>query len=158
VLTLDPPADAAPTLVIAIGNPSRGDDALGPAAAERLTAFALPGVEVLTDFQLQVEHALDLLGRRRVVFIDASVGIDAPFALTPLAPAAEAGVSTHALAPAAVLHSFCALTGKPAPEAWMLAIRGQAFDLGAPMSDTAQHHLALALEALIAHLAQAPAR
>ena len=54
----------APRLVIGIGNPSRGDDAIGPLAVERLEALALPGVELLTDFQLQVEHALDLIGRR----------------------------------------------------------------------------------------------
>lgn len=148
MLTLDPPADTAPLLVIAIGNPSRGDDALGPAAAERLAALALPGVEVLTDFQLQVEHALDLLGRRLVVFIDASVDIDTPFTLAPLAPAPASGVSTHALAPSAVLHGYQALTGRPAPEAWLLAIRGHDFALGAAMSDAAQRNLADALDAL----------
>jgi len=61
MLSLQPPPDAAPVLVLAVGNPSRGDDALGPLAAQRLAALELSGVEVLTDFQLQVEHALDLL-------------------------------------------------------------------------------------------------
>jgi len=75
--------------VLAVGNPSRGDDALGPLAAERLAALALPGVEVLTDFQLQVEHALDLLGRRLIVFVDAAASGAAPFELRPLAPAAQ---------------------------------------------------------------------
>lgn len=148
MLTLDPPANAAPTLVIAIGNPSRGDDALGPQAAEQLATLGLPGVEVMTDFQLQVEHALDLLGRRRVVFIDASVGIDTPFALTRLAPAPADGVSTHALAPSAVLHGYHALTGQAGPEAWLLAIRGHRFELGEGLSEAAQRHLALALDAL----------
>lgn len=63
----------APILIIGIGNPSRGDDALGPLAIERLEALDLAGVELLTDFQLQVEYALDLAGRRRVIFVDASV-------------------------------------------------------------------------------------
>jgi hypothetical protein len=48
-----------PILVFAWGNPSRGDDALGPLFAERIEALGLPGVECLTDFQLQVEHALE---------------------------------------------------------------------------------------------------
>ena len=48
-------------LVFGWGNPSRGDDALGPLFVDAVEAMKLPGVECLTDFQLQVEHALDLL-------------------------------------------------------------------------------------------------
>ena len=40
----------APTLVFAVGNPSRGDDAVGPLLAEKLAAADVPGVEVLVDF------------------------------------------------------------------------------------------------------------
>jgi len=68
----------APVLVLAVGNPSRGDDALGPELAARLEAAALPGVEVIVEFQLQVENALDLVGRERVIFIDAGTGTPAP--------------------------------------------------------------------------------
>ena len=75
MLSLQPRADVAPTLVIAIGNPSRGDDALGPLAGQRLAAMRLRDVEVLTEFQLQVEHALDLLGRRRVVWWCLMIGV-----------------------------------------------------------------------------------
>ncbi len=53
-----------PTLVFACGNPSRGDDALGPELLRVLeqscASGELSGIELLTDFQLQVEHALDL--------------------------------------------------------------------------------------------------
>jgi hydrogenase maturation protease len=66
----------APLLVIGIGNPSRGDDALGPLFIERVEILladelARGQIELLTDFQLQLEHALDLAGRARVVFVDA---------------------------------------------------------------------------------------
>ena len=70
----------ASLLIFAYGNPSRGDDALGPLLLERLQALNLPHVETLTDFQLQVEHAYDLQGRERVLFIDASVSCTAPYA------------------------------------------------------------------------------
>jgi len=58
----------APILVFGYGNPSRGDDALGPEFVRRLEAccadaIACGALEVLTDFQLQVEHALDLQER-----------------------------------------------------------------------------------------------
>jgi len=155
MLSLRPRPGVAPVLVIAIGNPSRGDDALGPLAASRLEAMRLAGVEVLTDFQLQVEHALDLLGRRRVLFIDAA--IDGPaFALQPLAPVAAPGASTHRLPPQAVLAAYVQLTGAP-PPAQLLAIRGESFELGAPLSEPAQARLEAALAACAPLLRAAPA-
>ena len=53
-MSLNPAAENAPAplLVIGIGNPSRGDDAIGPLAIERLGALGLPDTELLTDFQL----------------------------------------------------------------------------------------------------------
>ncbi len=85
-------ARPAGVLVVGVGNPSRGDDALGPAFVERAGAalaaeVARGELELLTDFQLQVEHALDLQGRARVVFVDASVSAAAPFAYAAVAPA-----------------------------------------------------------------------
>jgi hydrogenase maturation protease len=141
-----------PVLVIGIGNPSRGDDAIGPLAIERLEAMALPGVELLTDFQLQVEHALDLVGRSEVVFVDATVAGEGPFSLEPVAPAADQSATTHALAPAAVLHVYRQYTEARMPEARILAVRGFEFELGAPLSDAAARNLDAALEALLAHL------
>ncbi|MBI2390326.1 MAG: hydrogenase maturation protease [Deltaproteobacteria bacterium] len=139
----------APTLVIGVGNPSRGDDALGPAfvdrAAEELRTFVEGGhLELLTDFQLQVEHALDLIGRARVVFVDALVGGDAPFVWRRVEPARDTTVSTHAMSPAAVLDAHRTVLGDP-PEAWVLAIRGERFELGEGLSGVAAGNLESAL-------------
>lgn len=142
----------APLLVIGIGNPSRGDDAIGPLVIERLEAMDLPGVELLTDFQLQVEHALDLLGRREVVFVDATVAGDGPFSFEPVAPVPNLSASTHALAPAAVLDVYRRYTDEPLPAARILAVRGHEFELGASLSEAAARNLAAALEVLVAHL------
>jgi hydrogenase maturation protease len=149
MLSLQPAAGAAPLLVLAVGNPSRGDDALGPLAARELEAMALPGVEVLTDFQLQVEHALDLLGRRGVVFIDAAAGGEAPFALTTVHAAADASHSTHSLSPAAVLEAYRKLVAGQPPPATLLAIRGYGFELGKPLSGAAAGNLRAAMQALM---------
>ena len=70
------PAVALPVVVFAVGNPSRGDDALGPLLAERIEA-AFPDIVVISDFQLQIEHALDLVGAELILFIDACVGFEA---------------------------------------------------------------------------------
>lgn len=130
-------ARVPPLLVLAWGNPSRGDDALGPLLAERLLVHAeaapLTGrVEVLTDFQLQVEHALDLVGRERVLFVDAALDLAEPFAVRPLQPARGGGLGSHALAPEAVLQVYQDLHGYAPPPATLLAIRASRFELGAP--------------------------
>ena len=55
----------AGVVVLASGNRSRGDDAVGPLLLERLAAWlAAEGrsgeFELFDDYQLQIEHALDL--------------------------------------------------------------------------------------------------
>lgn len=149
MLSFTPAPDTAPILLLAVGNASRGDDALGPLLAERIEALRLPGVEVQIEYQLQIEHALDLLGRRAVLFIDASVAAPAPYALTELRPARDASFSTHALSPAAVLQSYRDTVGEVPPPAWQLAIRGEAFELGEPLSASAAANLEAALVAAI---------
>jgi hydrogenase maturation protease len=131
----------APTLVLAVGNPSRGDDALGPALAERLEALALPGVEVLVDFQLQVEHSMDLLGRELVVFVDAGAGTPAPYELRAARPADALTHTSHALAPEAVLAAYRRVHGSEPPHALVLCVRGESFELGEPLSAAAAAHL-----------------
>jgi hydrogenase maturation protease len=138
----------APHLVLAWGNRSRGDDALGPLFAEQLRQAWGPrdDVEFLEDYQLQVEHALDLVGRKQVLFVDASVAALAPFELsTPLAQR-DGSFTSHAMSPQAVLQVFEALQGHAPPPCTLLAIRGESFALGAEPTAAARAHLALALE------------
>ncbi len=129
-----------PILIIGIGNPSRGDDALGPLLIERLQALQLPDVELLTDFQLQVEFALDLQGRQQVVFVDASISVAAPFTFTPVYAAEDTSYSSHALSPGAVLHAYRKLLHEP-PAAAILAIHGETFELGEGLSTNAAANL-----------------
>jgi hydrogenase maturation protease len=134
----------APILIIGIGNPSRGDDALGPLLIERLEAHPLPGVDLLSDFQLQVEYTLDLQGRRQVVFVDASLEAPAPFSFSAAVAAVDASYSSHELSPGALLHAYRKLFGE-APPAFVLALRGQAFELGEGLSEAASANLEAAL-------------
>jgi hydrogenase maturation protease len=142
----------APILIIGIGNPSRGDDALGPLLIERLAALHLPDVELLTDFQLQVEFALDLQGRQRVIFVDASLTAPPPFSFTPVVAEKDASYSSHALSPGAVLHAYQKLFDEP-PPAYVLAIRGESFELGEDLSAAATANLAAALAGFLEHYA-----
>ena len=135
----------APVLIFGWGNPSRGDDALGPLFIDRIAALQLPGVECLTDFQLQVEHALDLEGRRRILFVDASLDAPAPFSVKLLEAARDASFTTHAMTPEAVMHVYVELHNEAPPPCTLLAIRGERFELGEAISATAASHLDAAL-------------
>jgi hydrogenase maturation protease len=130
-----------PDLIFTWGNPSRGDDALGPALYELLQNADLDGVDLLTDFQLQIEHATDLEGRKRVLFVDASTTASAPFELSRLQPERDASYTTHAMSPQALLSVYRQVYGCPSPPAWLLSIRGYEFGLGLPLSSAASEHL-----------------
>jgi hydrogenase maturation protease len=143
------PGGRAPVLVLAVGNPSRGDDAIGPELAARLEARRLPDVEVISEFQLQVENALDLLGRERVIFVDAGTGTPQPFELRRIAPAPEFLHTSHALAPEAVLATYERVQGAVAPEAWVLCIPGESFELGGALSEAAAVRLEAAWPRLV---------
>ena len=138
------------------GNPSRGDDALGPLLLERAEAWLAgqPGlaVEPVADFQLQIEHALDLQGRDLALFLDADVACPTPFALRRAVPSQDASYSTHELSPEAVLQVYRDVTGQDPPPAYILSLRGERFELGELLSPAAARHLEAAwafLQALL---------
>ena len=142
----------APLLVFGWGNRSRGDDALGPLFVEQLgavmaDAVARGEIELMDDYQLQPEHALDLVGRQRVLFVDASLNCAAPFEVTALqADTAPASVTTHALSPQALLQVYRRLHDARPPACTLLALRGQAFELGEPPGAAALENLRKALD------------
>lgn len=137
------PTRVAPVLVLAWGNPSRGDDALGPLCLQRLHSQLADDarVEFIEDFQLQVEHTLDLLGREQVLFVDASLQGSGPFSATPLQPRHDPSYTSHALSPQALLQVFVQVQQTPPPPCTLLAIRGERFELGEPLSESAARHL-----------------
>jgi hydrogenase maturation protease len=137
----------APLLVFGWGNLSRGDDALGPLFIEEVRAAwaAERGVECLEDYQLQIEHALDLVGRQRVLFVDASRTCQAPFEVTPLRAVQDASFTTHSMSPQALMQVYQQLRGEVPPPCTLLAIRGERFELGEAPSAEALVNLAAAL-------------
>jgi hydrogenase maturation protease len=136
-----------PLLVFGWGNRSRGDDALGPMCVEQLRALSGGGgeVEYLDDYQLMIEHALDLVGRRRVLFIDASLSACAPFEAGTVSAARMCRLDSHALPPEALLQVYRELQREAPPPCTLLAIRGERFELGVPPSAAALDHLQAAV-------------
>jgi hydrogenase maturation protease len=139
----------APVLVLGWGNLSRGDDALGPlcvaALRDTLPAHLIDQVEFLEDYQLQIEFALDLVGRERILFVDASLACAEPFEVHTALPRRDSSISSHALSPEALLQVFVDLQGHAPAPASVLAIRGESFALGEPMTAAAQANLVAAV-------------
>ena len=138
-----------PTLIIGIGNPSRGDDALGPLMIDRLSRAALTDTTLLTDFQLQVEYVLDLHACDRVIFVDASMQASEPFDYFELGACRTGAYSTHAMPPEDLLHAYRLHYLQEPPKAHMLAIRGYRFELGEGLDLRAENNLSMAEKFLL---------
>ncbi len=116
------------------GNESRGDDGLGPLLLARVEAAGWSDVATIEDYQLQIEHALDLEDCDCALFVDAGKNTPAPFSFRALAPRRDMTHTTHALAPEAVLDVYAQIKGRPPPPAFALLVRGESFELGEGLS------------------------
>ena len=131
-----------PILVFGYGNLSRGDDAAGPLFLEYLEQQTdLSRIELQTDFQLHIEHALDLQGRELVIFVDASAAEDHAFAFKRLQPCQDNSYTSHAMSPAALLQVFKTVTGQTPPPSYLLSIKAESFELGEDIGKTTKENL-----------------
>ena len=151
---------SAPVVIFAVGNPSRGDDAIGPECYGRLEKWLKnenlgEQFELIEDFQLQIEHALDLQGRQLALFIDAGIDTLAPFAFARIFPSTAVAHTSHALSPQTVLQVFRQTEGAEPPPAFVLCVRGERFELGEGLSAAAEQHLASAF-ALLTQICRQP--
>ncbi|HUN67615.1 MAG TPA: hydrogenase maturation protease [Burkholderiales bacterium] len=142
-------------VVFAIGNRSRGDDAIGPLLLERLAPWLAAesragDFDLIEDYQLQIEHALDLQGRRLALFIDAGCATAAPLAFFAIgAMRAPAVRGTHQLPPQGVLEVYRQVTLAEPPPSFVLCVRGERFELGEGLSGAAQAHVEAAWQHLM---------
>lgn len=143
-------------LILGIGNPGRGDDGLGPAfvnAVQVLTEAnhrphkeCFDRVRLQENYQLCVEDALLLCECRTVLFVDACLQGEEPFTFTPLFPTHPSNLGSHHLSPEQLLALTDVLYGHQ-PEAWVLAIRGYAFErFEECLSEPARYNLKRAFE------------
>ena len=128
-------------VVFGWGNDARGDDGLGPLLLARVARAAWPDVTTVEDFQLQIEHALDLDGAEAALFLDAGKDTPAPFAFAEIGPERGASHTTHALAPQAVLDVYARSLRRLPPPAFTLCMRGERFELGEGLSAEASDRL-----------------
>ena len=133
-------------LVVGYGSQLRGDDAAGPAAARRLAEHGLNALDV---HQLTPEIAERSAQARVVFFLDADAG------LTPGEVSREridGGVPAEALGhyatPAGLLHMARTVYGA-VPEAWLIRMGCNQFEIGDGLSAEAERAVSRAVEEVL---------
>lgn len=129
------------TLLLAIGNSSRGDDGLGWAFASALEeAGFFPG-EIVYRYQLQIEDAELCSHYDQVIFADAwKTDSNLLFAFEPCLPKADSSFTTHAVSPPAILQ-LCKDIYEVEPKSWLVLLRGARWGLGEGLSQTGKKGL-----------------
>lgn len=140
----------APVLIFAIGNESRGDDALAPMLVRELDSWLKLNklsaqAELLEEFQLQIEHAMDMKDRQLVLFIDAGMDTPAPYSFYRTHTGDDPVLYSHAISPESLLTVYEQFYAETPPDAFVLCINGAGFELGDPLTLQAQTHLSSAL-------------
>jgi len=134
-------------LIIGYGNPLRGDDGLGAAAAQRLEELLHDNeTVVMVRHQMGVELAMELSEAGLVIFMDARVG-GAPGQLAEEKVIPEISVPSsfsHHLQPGVLLSVVQALYNK-CPEAYLYSVSAESFEHGEGLSPV----VAAALPALV---------
>jgi hydrogenase maturation protease len=150
------------SLVVGVGNPDRGDDAVGLHVARRIAASAVPGVSVIE----VTGDALALLdrwsGAERVVLVDAAAPISTPgtvHCLDPIAvplPREIALGSSHAFGLAEAVELARTLGTLPA-RMTIYAIEASHFTAGAPLTPAVAEAAARVAARIAADLASSRA-
>ncbi|MGO8687776.1 MAG: hydrogenase maturation protease [Candidatus Dormibacteria bacterium] len=136
--------EADRVLVVACGNPLRGDDGVGPAVAELIAAeLEASGARALISDQLLPELAEDVSQARWVVFIDAAADRPAgsvtlePVAARAAPPAGSPGRGldpfSHGMAPADLL-SLARDLYSATPDAVVVSVGAASFAAGEGLS------------------------
>ncbi|MEK6796856.1 MAG: hydrogenase maturation protease [Spirochaetota bacterium] len=135
-------------LVYGYGNPGRADDGLGAAFVESMREWAAENgqstITFDTNYQLNIEDALLVSGHDIIIFVDAAEQAD-EFIYREIVPSNDITFSTHAMAPESVLALCEELYGKR-PRAFLLTIRGSAWEAAGAMTEDAKRCLLAAEE------------
>ena len=136
------------TLLIGIGNESRQDDGLGWAFVRAIHESGSFKGKVGLRYQLQIEEADHIRSFRQVIFVDAThEDLPEGFALEAVSSEGDLSFTTHRLSPSAVMALANDLYDHQ-PEAYILKIQGEQWEMEESMSPKAQKNLQKALNYL----------
>jgi len=132
-------------VILGIGNDSRGDDGLGWAFLDALENNPDIKAQLLHRYQLQPEDADAIAQAKTVVFVDATKDkLEMGFQWESAMPERRPSVHSHWLPPSAVL-GFCNEVFGHCPDAYILSIAGDQWELGQGLGPDAQKRLVAAL-------------
>jgi hydrogenase maturation protease len=120
-------------LVIGYGNTLRQDDQAGPAVADIIGQYELPGVRTLSCAQLLPEHAALIARAGEVIFIDAQADITGPIRLQTVSAGEIAQGTAPAVEPPTLLARAREVYGR-CPPAWLLTVHAEKFGIGSDLS------------------------
>jgi hydrogenase maturation protease len=122
------------TLILGYGNRSRTDDGVGWFVIEQLQKLALPGVELLSSHQLDVDLAETISQHDIVIFVDAATPESRQSVTrTEVQADLQGHVVAHYLTPGDVL-ALCKSLYRSEPAGILFSIRGQDFGFGVSLS------------------------
>jgi hydrogenase maturation protease len=141
--------DNPTSLIIGIGNAGRQDDGLGWAFIDRLEEIRpRPRARLRRTYQLNLEDADLISGYTRVLFVDATKDPAVQsFTLSRPEPKLDFSFTSHAISVPSIL-ATSQQCFEYVPDAYLLAIRGYAWELQLGLTSPAQHNLRHSLECL----------
>jgi len=132
-------------LILGYGNPIRGDDGIGQAVIAELEQWNLANVRSQSFHQLTPEVAAEMTEVDSVIFVDACLEGET-VNITSLEPLPSDLFNWgHSLNPRSLL-SLTQFLYQKAPQAWLIAIPGENFELSETLSEKAQKGIQEALE------------
>jgi hydrogenase maturation protease len=139
-------------LIYAYGNPGRQDDGLGNRLIEELGKWIdsqdIQGIELESNYQLNIEDSLKIAGKDIVIFVDASNEDIEDIHFSVVEPSeGKSEFTTHAASPSFVL-ALCIQLYSKHPGTYLLQIRGYSWEFREGLSEKAEKNLKKALEFL----------
>lgn len=140
-------------LIYGYGNPGRQDDALANELVQLMEHWIgeqqLLNVDVDSNYQLNIEDAELISHYDLVYFVDASIEPDLDdVAISEVQPSdAKVEFTMHAVSPAYVV-DLCQKIYHKKPEAYLVHIKGYAWDFMEAMTEEAHHNLQKAFSLL----------
>jgi hydrogenase maturation protease len=131
-------------LVYGYGNPGRQDDGLGISIAERIELWVkdnqIANVKTDSNYQLNIEDAVNISENEIVFFVDASKEELKNFTVTKLEPSDKANFTMHAVSPEYVLN-ICKEMYDKIPETYLVHIKGYEWNFLEEMTHEAKENL-----------------
>ncbi len=130
-------------LFYGIGNVGREDDGLGIYFIDVLEKINLsPNIKLQSNYQLNIEDALEISNYDLVIFIDATQSPEAktPCEFLELQSSSEISFTTHAMSMESVL-GLCEQLYNKKPKSYLLAIPGYEWGINNQLSTRAKSNL-----------------